>query len=78
MPYKYYDLAFTSLDPIYMFMSIIFWIVVILVIIYAVNNKECRKYFKSNNSLHILKNRYAKGEIDKKEFEERYADLEGK
>lgn len=50
---------------------ILFWILVILWIIYLIkllSNKENKN--SDDRSLSILKERYAKGEITKKEFEE--------
>lgn len=58
-------------------MMFVFWAAVILLVIWAV--KEVRRNDSgkphSKSALDILKERYAKGEIDKKEFEEKKKDL---
>ncbi len=65
----------------------IFWILVIVFIVSVIKwvkrgkFENCKKDFRHNWSWHksavdILKERYAKGEIDKKEFEEKKRDLE--
>ncbi len=50
---------------------------VILAVVLAVRylGREWRRDSKGETALDILKNRYAKGEIDKKEFEEKSKDL---
>ncbi|MAJ97573.1 MAG: electron transporter RnfE [Parcubacteria group bacterium] len=57
---------------------ILFWVLVVVGIIvlvrYTVNNTI--KSESSNNGLDILKERYAKGEIDKDEFEVKKKDLQ--
>ena len=69
-----------------MFMMLLFWGVVIWLIVYLARGKGhmgghmCGHdhdggHGKDKNSLDILKERYAKGEIDKKEFEEKKKDL---
>ena len=57
----------------------IFWIVVILGIIFIVKtlsttDKES-KYLDAKKPLEILKERYARGEIDESEFEQKRDDL---
>ena len=54
-------------------MMILFWVLAIIFIVWIVreiNGKNSR-----SNALEILKKRYAKGEINKKEFEEKKKDL---
>ena len=54
----------------------IFWILVIIGIIYLVKNSSCGSGRKEEKSpLDILKERYAKGEIDKEEFEAKQKDI---
>jgi len=60
-------------------MMIIFWAAIILFIVWIVkevsgrNNSNKPRHGKS--ALEILEERYAKGEMDKKEFEEKKKDL---
>jgi putative membrane protein len=59
--------------------SVIWWVFVIWAVIHVFKwmRHEGRKGFHlSSSALDILKERYAKGEIDKKEFEEKKKDLE--
>ena len=58
-------------------MMLLVWIAVIIFIVWIVKevsgkNKNSKT---GENALDILKERYAKGEIDKKEFEEKKKDL---
>ena len=55
--------------------AIIFFIVWIVREINGRNNSDKARHGKS--ALEILEERYAKGEIEKKEFEEKKKDLEG-
>lgn len=58
-------------------MMIAFWVLLVAIIVWAVREiggKNTRSG-SSSNALEILKERYAKGEIDKKEFEEKKKDL---
>ncbi len=60
--------------------GIIFWILVVIVIIALFRNFLCRGgrchgWEDKNSAVKILKERYAKGEIDKKEYEEKMKDL---
>ena len=55
-------------------MMILFWAIVIYFIVWLVRNNKANGK-DSNKALGILKERYAKGEIDKNEFEEKKKEL---
>ena len=52
---------------------IIFWIIVVYLIYKLLSNNT--DWFSGKNSLEILKKRYAKGEITKKQFDQMKRDL---
>ena len=57
-------------------MMLIFWVVIIILIVWAVKEFSGKKDIESKSSaLDILKERYAKGEINKEEFETKKKDL---
>lgn len=69
-----------------MFLCVLFWVAVVSLVVYMVkrhggmcHGKHCghggHKELGGQSALDILKERYAKGEIEKKEFEEKKKDL---
>lgn len=56
-------------------MMIVFWGLLIALIVWLVRGATGRNPNASSSPLEILKARYAKGEIDKKEFEEKKQDI---
>ncbi|KKQ03644.1 MAG: hypothetical protein US18_C0014G0004 [Parcubacteria group bacterium GW2011_GWB1_36_5] len=54
-------------------MMILFWVAVIFFVVWFVRNKT--NEIDNKKALDILKERYARGEIDKKEFEEKKKDI---
>ena len=60
-------------------MMLVFWAIVILLIVWAVKEFSGKEdnHPHSRSALDILKERYAKGEIDKDEFEAKKKNLNG-
>lgn len=56
-------------------MMVLFWAAVIYFIVWLVRNNKTNER-DDKKALEILKERYARGEIDKKEFEEKKKDLD--
>ena len=57
------------------FWMLIFWVAFIVFIVWIVREFSGRRNDEKSKALDILKERYAKGEIDRKEFEEKKKDL---
>lgn len=63
------------------FMMILLWVLIISLIISVLRRSKSHDYrmfggmHMGDHAMDILKERYAKGEIDKKEFEEKKKDL---
>ena len=73
MYYNYHMFTpFMFLGPLF---SIIFWVVVAVVIMKVIKHKKGWKAW-DNEAVNILRERFAKGEISKEEYEERLKVLE--
>ncbi len=76
MNFGYYPYGFGFFGPILM---ILWWAFVIYAIVvflrWLADSGRGHHKHRGNNALNLLKERYAKGEIEKKEFEEKKADL---
>lgn len=57
------------------FMMVVFWAAIILLIIWLVREIRPKDNQQTGKALEILKERYAKGEIGKEEFEKIKKDL---
>lgn len=59
------------------FMMIIFWIVLISFIVWLVKGAKWKnmEHWHNDSAMNILKERYAKGEINKEEFDAKKKDL---
>ena len=61
-----------------MVFMILFWIIAIVIIVWLVKEKKFFNLVKDNdtkNPLEIIKERYAKGEINKKQYEQMKKEL---
>lgn len=56
-------------------MMVVFWVLVIWLIIWLVRGGSVHGHHLSSSALDILKERYAKGEMNKEEFEAKKKDL---
>lgn len=58
-------------------MMVFFWIFIIFLVVWLIKEVKGGHFneHRSKSALDILKERYAKGEIDKKEFDEKKKDL---
>ncbi len=59
-----------------LFMFIILLVLVGIVVYFIVNSKKLKQDYDEENALDMLKKRYAKGEISKKEYESMKKDIE--
>lgn len=67
----FHDMSFMGMWWVWLIL-----IAVIIIFVYLVNNSRDKSSYSSNETpLDVLKKRYAKGEIDKQEFEEKKEDL---
>ncbi|TRZ52293.1 SHOCT domain-containing protein [bacterium] len=57
------------------FMMLAFWALIMWLIYMLVRDASIKNKNSGSSALEILKERYAKGEIEKKEFEEKKKDL---
>jgi len=76
MMYYYYPHSFNFLGNL---LEVVFWIAIIFLIIRVVKNLKAghHGFTLGKSALDILKERYAKGEIEKAEFETKKKDLLG-
>ena len=56
-------------------MMIVFWVLLVALIVWLVREFGGKNSRSSSNALDILKERYAKGEISKEEFESKRKDI---
>lgn len=57
-------------------MMIVFWLIVIALVVWTVRSTTGAASRGENRALHVLDERYARGEIDHDEYEERRRTLE--
>ncbi len=55
--------------------GIFFLIIVVVLILAGINRRTGTEHYRRDNAMEILRERYARGEISKEEFEERKKDL---
>ncbi len=53
----------------------LFWVLIIAAVIVLLSGTKNRKGGRGNSAIEILKERYAKGEIDKREFNKKVKEL---
>ncbi len=56
-------------------MMVLFWVLIVLFVVWLVREVGSTSSNQANKALEILKERYAKGEINKEEFESKRKDL---
>ncbi len=57
-------------------MMFVFWVLIILFVVWAIKEFSGKSESSSSSAVDILKERYAKGEINKEEFEQKKKDIE--
>jgi putative membrane protein len=81
MDYYVYDYGYAPHHSGFdMVIAVLCWVAVITFVVFLVKrfgrcHGKHRGHFYGNSALDILKERYARGEIEKKEFEEKKKDL---
>ncbi len=68
------NLGFTSFSDFNWIMMFVFWVLIILALV-AIIRGGFGAHAKESSALDILKERYARGEIDKLEFDQKKNDL---
>ncbi|MDO8593711.1 MAG: SHOCT domain-containing protein [bacterium] len=56
-------------------MMIVFWVLLIALVVWVVREFSGKNSRSNSNALYILKERYAKGEISKEEFDSKKKDI---
>jgi putative membrane protein len=78
--YGYPMMGYYGLNPLYSVLSIV-WIIIVIALIFAIirwirrGGRGAWHQRDGHTALDILKERYAKGEINKAEFEEKKKDI---
>lgn len=74
--YGYYD-GMSFFGPLFMILvwGLIIWAVVMLIRMFSSHETDKHKSEKTDKALDILRERFARGEISKAEFEERFKSL---
>ena len=76
-----YDYYYSYFNPLHFLSSVIGWVLIFLIILWLIRLARGKGHymhrhgFGGDSAMDTLRGRYAKGEIDKKEFEERKKDL---
>jgi len=57
------------------FVGVFFLIIIVVLILAGINRRTGTEHYNKDNAMEILRERYARGEISKEEFEERKRNL---
>ena len=57
------------------FIGAFFLIVIVILVLAGINRRTGPEHYRKDNAIEILRERYARGEISKEEFEERKRNL---